>query len=75
MAILFRFNDGDGHAGLPKQHIVRELLLFPIAGREVAPDNDGPGSKRHFPANLLERVPARLLDGGRDEQIADVDFA
>ncbi len=73
--IVFGFHHGDGDTGFPVEYIVREFLLFLVATRQVAPDDNRAGGEGHLAPDLPNRVPSGALDGGGDEQIADVGFA
>lgn len=73
--VVFGFNDSDWYARLPGQYIVSKLLLFLVARRHVAAHDDRVGGKRHLALDLRHQLPACLIDGRRDEQIADIGLA
>ena len=73
MVVVLGFDEGDGDVGLVVENVVGALGL--AAGDQLAADDDPAFGERDLLANLGQDIPARLLDGGRDELRADVAFA
>ena len=74
MAVVFGLDHNQRDVGLVKQHVIgTEHGLF-VAGGMVATHHHPARPQGVLAVNLLDRVPARLLDGRRDELFADIRF-
>ena len=73
MVVVLRLDQGDGDVRLVVENVVGALGL--AAGDQLAADDDPAFGEIDLFANLRQDIPARLLDGGRDELGADVAFA
>lgn len=74
VVVVLGLNYGYWDPRLPRKDIVGEFLLFLVARRHVATDDDGTGGKCDFAANLVQLIPTGIFDCRGDEQIADIRF-
>src|SRR5690606_21379095 len=73
--VVLGLNHRDGHTLLPRQHIVRELLLIFVARGHTAAHDHRTWCECHLASYLPQGIPARVAEGRGDEQIADIGFA
>lgn len=73
--VVLGLNYGYRYLRLPEEDLNGEFLLFLVARRHVATDDDGTGgSKCDFAADLIQLIPTGVFDCRGDEQIANVRF-
>ena len=73
VVVVLGLDDGDGDVRLVVEDVVGALRL--AARDELAADDDAALGEADLLADLRHLVPARALDGGRDELGADVALA
>lgn len=72
VVVILGLDNGDRNVWLVIENIIGTLGL--AAGGQATTDDDPTFGEGDLFANLRQDVPARLLDGGRDELGANVAF-